>query len=65
MGNPEGNKILSRKRAQAVSTYLANTYNIDASKFVVVGNGPNNPVADNSTAEGKAQNRRTEIKFIK
>lgn len=65
VGNPEGNKILSRKRAQAVATYLANTYNIDASKFVVVGNGPNNPVADNSTPDGQAQNRRTEIKFIK
>jgi len=64
-GNPEGNKILSRKRAQAVASYLTQTYNIDPSKFVVVGNGPNNPVADNSTDSGKAQNRRTEIKFIK
>jgi len=59
------NISLSKGRAQAVVNYLVQTYGFDKNKFVVVGNGPNNPVADNSTPDGQTANRRTEIKFIK
>jgi len=59
------NISISKGRAQAVVNYLVQTYGFDKNKFVVVGNGPNNPVADNNSSEGQAANRRTEIKFIK
>ncbi len=59
------NKSISKKRAQSVVDHLVATYGLDANKFIVVGNGPDKPVANNSSAAGKAKNRRTEIKFIK
>jgi NitT/TauT family transport system substrate-binding protein len=65
VGNPALNKILSEKRAQAVVDYLIATYGYDADRFVVVGHGSDKPVADNASEAGQAQNRRTEIKFIK
>jgi len=33
-------------------------------RFIVVGNGPDNPVANNSTDTGRAQNRRTDFELI-
>lgn len=65
VGSRQLNTALSKKRAQAVVDHLVNTYGFDRNKFVVVGNGPDKPVADNNTQAGRAQNRRTEIKFIK
>lgn len=63
-GNPTSNKALSKKRAEAVVNYLVNEYKFDRNKFIVVGNGSDKPVADNSSEEGKAANRRTEFQFI-
>jgi NitT/TauT family transport system substrate-binding protein len=63
-GSTATNEKLSLERAKAVVRYLVNEYKFDENKFIVVGNGPNKPVADNSTEEGKAQNRRTEFQFI-
>lgn len=54
---------LTQQRANTVANYLI-SQGIDASRFVVVGNGINNQIADNSTEEGRQQNRRTDIKFI-
>ena len=65
VGNPGLNKTLSKGRAQAVVNYLVQTYGFDKNKFIVIGNGSDNPIADNSSASGQAENRRTEIKFIK
>ena len=65
VGNPTQNKILSKSRAQAVVNYLVQTYGFDKNKFVVIGNGSDNPISDNSSSSGQAANRRTEIKFIK
>lgn len=63
-GSPQGNRALSQRRAQAVADYLVRIYNFDPNRFVVVGNGQDNPVASNDTEEGKAQNRRTDFELI-
>ncbi|CAE6943280.1 Belongs to the ompA family [Vibrio sp. B1FIG11] len=54
------NQKLSERRAQAVADYLI-AAGIDADRFTVTGMGEENPVADNSTHEGREQNRRVEV----
>lgn len=63
-GSPQGNKVLSKRRAQSVADYLSSTYNFDPNRFVIVGNGQDNPVADNSTDDGRSKNRRTDFELI-
>ncbi len=61
VGSDAYNQKLSDKRAHSVVEYLIEQ-GVPRSSFVsVVGAGESNPVADNSTADGRAQNRRTEI----
>lgn len=62
-GSAEYNLNLSRERAQSVASYLQGQ-GVAAARFEVLGMGSSNPIASNSTAEGRAQNRRTEIKII-
>lgn len=62
-GKDADNLELSKKRASAVKDYLVSEYGIDASHIETDGKGETNPVADNKTKEGKAQNRRVE--FVK
>lgn len=62
-GSPVMNKNLSLKRAQSVVNYLV-SLGFDQNRFVVVGNGPDSPVADNNTEEGRSQNRRTDFELI-
>lgn len=58
------NQALSEQRANAVSNYLK-TKGVTASQIkTVLGQGQTNPVADNTTAAGKAQNRRVEVYII-
>ncbi len=67
VGGRQMNMNLSQKRAQSVADYLRMTYNMSANRFVVVGNGPDKPVKGcetNSTANCKAQNRRTEFQLL-
>lgn len=64
VGSASANKALSLKRAQAVKNYMVQTFNFDPNRFIILGNGPDSPVADNSTEEGKAQNRRTDFELI-
>ncbi len=64
VGNPRMNKQLSLARAQSVADYLEKEYEMSHNRFVIVGNGPDKPVADNKTAAGKAKNRRTEFHFL-
>lgn len=61
-GDEKHNLELSEKRAAAVKESLANA-GIDSSRFQVKGMGEGVPVSDNSTPEGKANNRRVE--FVK
>ncbi len=64
VGDADYNYRLSQKRADAVVTYLATKYNIPPHKFYLIGIGKESPVADNHTREGRAQNRRVEIKLM-
>jgi chemotaxis protein MotB len=52
---------LSAARATNVVRLLTNEYGMDAKKLTAAGKGEFSPIADNSTTEGKAKNRRTEI----
>lgn len=61
-GDNNSNLALSKKRANAVKMKLA-SMGIDASRMTTDGKGENEPVSDNDSASGKAQNRRVE--FIK
>jgi outer membrane protein OmpA-like peptidoglycan-associated protein len=55
------NRRLSQARAQAVVTYLV-AQGVPAAALTAVGYGPDQPAAPNTTAPGRAQNRRVEIK---
>lgn len=59
-GSAERNLELSEERARAVYDYLV-AHGADPERFVVVGYGDTRPVADNSTEEGRRQNRRIEF----
>lgn len=59
-GTSEVNDRISRQRAEAVQAYLVSR-GIAASRMSASGLSYSDPVADNSTAEGRAQNRRVEI----
>ncbi len=56
-GSNAYNLALSRRRAQAVVTYLRSR-GVPANKMVAVGYGEARPIADNRTEDGKARNRR-------
>jgi outer membrane protein OmpA-like peptidoglycan-associated protein len=64
VGDAQYNYALSNRRADAVVMYLSTKYNIPPHKFYLIGIGKENPVADNSTREGRAENRRVEIKLM-
>ena len=63
VGNPSGEMALSVERAKEVAAQLCKR-GIDADKFICRGSGSKYPVADNSTKEGMAQNRRVEITIL-
>jgi outer membrane protein OmpA-like peptidoglycan-associated protein len=58
--NPDNNVKLSQARADSVRQYLIDKFGIDASRITAVGYGPNKPIADNKTEEGRKKNRRIE-----
>lgn len=55
------NWSLSTERANGVVRILREKYNVDPGRLVAAGRGKFHPIADNSTKEGRAKNRRTEI----
>lgn len=59
--NIRNNWDLSTLRASSVVQALQNTYNVDPKRLTAGGRGEYNPIADNSTASGKSQNRRTQV----
>lgn len=59
-GSQDLNMRLSQQRADSVASALI-VQGVEASRVRTQGMGPANPIASNSTAEGKAQNRRVEI----
>ncbi len=58
------NSDLDRRRAEAVRDYLVSRHGIDPSRITVEGRDAREPVADNSTAEGRLRNRRVVIQLI-
>lgn len=60
-GRPETNQVLSEKRAQAVGDFLISEGKILGNKIQSVGKGSEDPISDNATARGRAENRRIDM----
>ena len=63
IGTAEYNQGLSERRANAVKDYLVSK-GIEKNRVYTEGKGEKQPIASNSTAEGRAKNRRTEIEVV-
>jgi len=64
-GNTNFNRTLSQHRADAVIRYFVEQHQIPLRRIITpYGFGDSNPVADNTTRDGRAQNRRVEIKVL-
>ncbi|MBN1608335.1 MAG: DUF4398 and OmpA-like domain-containing protein [Polyangiaceae bacterium] len=59
-GTEQMNLVLSQKRADVVRSFLV-SQGVESQRISAVGKGESHPVADNSTADGRANNRRVEI----
>ncbi|MEL7020268.1 MAG: OmpA family protein [Bacteroidota bacterium] len=65
VGKRANNIALSKRRAQAVADYLINEHNISPNRIIVIGNGPDKPIASNNTDDGKGKNRRTDFELVR
>jgi len=63
-GPADYNYALSQRRADAVIQYLAGQHNVPAYKIYLIGLGKDKPVDSNNTREGRAKNRRVDIKLM-
>ncbi len=63
-GPADYNYQLSQRRADAVIQYLAQKYNVPAHKIFLIGLGKDNPVAQNTSASGRAKNRRVDVRLM-
>lgn len=63
-GSEAANKTLSQRRSDSVKAYLVKNFNLDVKRFVTVGQGSAKPIAPNETEDGRALNRRTDIKVV-
>ncbi|EWH12160.1 HAD family hydrolase [Catenovulum agarivorans DS-2] len=57
-GSAAYNQMLSEKRAARVAAYLVNNFGLESERVLSRGEGETNPIADNSTAQGREKNRR-------
>ena len=64
VGSAAYNYDLSQRRARSVVQYLAAQHNVPAHKFYLIGIGKDDAVASNSTASGRAKNRRVDIQLL-
>ena len=64
LGSEKANQKMSEKRAESVKKYLMDKFNIPGDRMIVKGYGSKKPIADNGTKEGRAKNRRVELKII-
>ena len=63
-GPAQYNYELSQRRADAVVQYLATKYGVAAHRFYLIGIGKDKEVAPNTTADGRKQNRRVEVRML-
>jgi outer membrane protein OmpA-like peptidoglycan-associated protein len=63
VGNDAANQVLSENRAKAVCQYLV-SHSVDAARLSYKGYGKTQPIAPNTTDDGRQKNRRTEIKIV-
>ena len=63
-GSASYNMTLSEKRAYAVTNYFVNNKGLSSGRFTTTWFGEDQPIADNGTAEGRAQNRRVNIAIV-
>jgi outer membrane protein OmpA-like peptidoglycan-associated protein len=63
-GPVQYNYELSQRRADAVVEYLASKYGVPAHRFYLIGIGKDKSVAPNTTAEGRKQNRRVQVRLL-
>ncbi len=64
VGSAATNKSLSKRRAESVRDYLVASYDMPRNRFIIIGNGPDKPVASNDTPDGRAKNRRTDFELV-
>jgi OmpA-OmpF porin, OOP family len=64
VGGADYNYGLSERRADSVIQYLASKYNIPAHKIYLIGLGKDKPVDDNKTRDGRAKNRRVDVRLM-
>jgi outer membrane protein OmpA-like peptidoglycan-associated protein len=64
VGSPDYNYDLSQRRANSVIQYLASKYNVPAHKIYVIGLGKDKPLETNKTREGRADNRRVDVRLM-
>jgi outer membrane protein OmpA-like peptidoglycan-associated protein len=64
LGLEKVNQKISEKRAESAKKYLMDKFNIPGDRMIVKSYGGTKPIADNSTKEGRAKNRRVEFKII-
>jgi OmpA-OmpF porin, OOP family len=64
VGPADYNYELSQRRADSVIQYLASKYNVPAYKIYVIGLGKDKPVEANKTAQGRAKNRRVDVRLM-
>jgi outer membrane protein OmpA-like peptidoglycan-associated protein len=64
VGGKDYNYELSQRRADAVIQYLASQHNVPAYKIYLIGLGKDKPVEPNTTAEGRAKNRRVDVRLM-
>lgn len=63
-GDAEYNYELSKRRADAVIQYLADKYQIPTHKIYLIGLGKDKPAEKNNTTEGRAKNRRVDVRLM-
>ncbi len=64
VGDAQYNYELSQRRASSVTQYLAHKYNVPPHKIYVIGLGKDRPESKNTTASGRAENRRVDVRLM-
>lgn len=64
VGSEAARQKISEKRAESVKKYLMDKFNISGDRMTTKGYGSQKPIADNKSKEGRAKNRRVEIRVI-